>query len=376
MLYASFSIVFTIPKAALQRPGIPGGAQFAGQSVGAYTLSWAPQLAWFLAIGAGLAFAWASSDVWHLVSSKKLTPKKMEVTIKRIPSVTNPPPPPALAPSAPEPVIEEVFVIGSNSLLVKHMSRSLMSDKDRDVVGSMISAISSFVREAFTERDGEVHEVTLGDHRFVMCSDRGIVLAVLVSSGNTEDIVHRLRHLLAILDDRYGARLATSQAETAPIRHVDLPFLKEVDDLRKEGFENRILLDSPEGYIPGRNLIFYGLAGYYAELDAARYLVGGHNGVDPESFPDSSPKFFNFLNSMFHLSLWSYDKAPVQILVPLSGKSKEEVVRMGLEMNVPFDVTWSCYWDRAVHCGTCISCRERRDAFANVGIEDPVEYET
>jgi len=48
---------------------------------------------------------------------------------------------------------------------------------------------------------------------------------------------------------------------------------------------------------------------------------------------------------------------------------------MGLEMNVPFDVTWSCYWDRAVHCGTCVSCRERREAFANVGIEDPVAYE-
>ncbi|TMA00774.1 MAG: 7-cyano-7-deazaguanine synthase [Methanobacteriota archaeon] len=173
-----------------------------------------------------------------------------------------------------------------------------------------------------------------------------------------------------------AVRALTSQAETAPIRHVDLPFLKEVDDLRKEGFENRILLDSPEGYIPGRNLIFYGLAGYYAELDAARYLVGGHNGVDPESFPDSSPKFFNFLNSMFHLSLWSYDKAPVQILVPLSGKSKEEVVRMGLEMNVPFDVTWSCYWDRAVHCGTCVSCRERKEAFSAVGVEDPVEYAT
>src|SRR3989454_710438 len=124
-----------------------------------------------------------------------------------------------------------------------------------------------------------------------------------------------------------AVRALTSQAGTAPIRHVDLPFLKEVDDLRKEGFENRVLLDSPEGYIPGRNLIFYGLAGYYAELDAARYLVGGHNGVDPESFPDSSPKFFNFLNSMFHLSLWSYDKAPVQILVPLSGKSKEEDIR-------------------------------------------------
>src|SRR6266568_1815948 len=111
------------------------------------------------------------------------------------------------------------------------------------------------------------------------------------------------------------------------------------------------------------------------ERVAVRYIVGGHNGIDPESFPDSSPKFFNFLNSVFHLSLWSYEKAPVQILVPLSGKSKEEVVRMGLAMGVPFEVTWSCYWDRAVHCGTCASCQERREAFAKVGVEDPVAYE-
>jgi len=170
-------------------------------------------------------------------------------------------------------------------------------------------------------------------------------------------------------------RALTERVAVAPIRHVELPFLKEVDDLRKEGFDNRVLLDSPEGYIPGRNLIFYALAGYYAELDGVRYIVGGHNGIDPESFPDSSPKFFNFLNSVFHLSLWSYEKAPVQILVPLSGKSKEEVVRMGLAMGVPFEVTWSCYWDRAVHCGTCASCQERREAFAKVGVEDPVPYE-
>jgi 7-cyano-7-deazaguanine synthase len=168
----------------------------------------------------------------------------------------------------------------------------------------------------------------------------------------------------------------TTQAGTEPVRRVDLPFLKEVDDLRTEGFENRRLLESPEGYIPGRNLIFYGLAGHYAELDGVRYIVGGHNGIDPESFPDSSPKFFNFLNSVFHMSLWSYDTSPVQILVPLSGKSKEEVVRLGLEMKVPFEVTWSCYWDRPVHCGTCVSCRERREAFAKVGVEDPVEYES
>ena len=217
LLYVGFAMVFSIPEAAnTDLPKIGSTATpFYGQVIGGQTIITTPLAGWILVLGAALAFAWASSDIWHIVPAKRALPKKMEATVKRVPpKVVAPPPPPAeLLPSAPEPNIEEVFVIGSNGLLVKHMSRSLMSDKDRDVVGSMISAISSFVREAFTERDGEVHEVTLGDHRFVMCSDSGIVLAVLVSSGDTEDIVHRLRHLLAILGDRYGDRLATWQGE-------------------------------------------------------------------------------------------------------------------------------------------------------------------
>lgn len=166
------------------------------------------------------------------------------------------------------------------------------------------------------------------------------------------------------------------RASVGPVRRVDLPFLKEIDDLRKDAIGNPALVDSPEGYIPARNTIFYGLAAYYGEIDGARYLIGGHNGMDPEAFPDSSPKFFNFLNSILRLGLWSYERSPIQVLVPLSGKSKEEVVRMGLALKVPFEVTWSCYWDRDLHCGTCPSCRERREAFAAVGVIDPVDYET
>ena len=218
MLYVGFAIVLSLPGAAtIDLPKLgQASTQFYEQGTnGSQFLSTSPGAGWILVLGAGLAFAWASSDIWHIVPQKKVLPKKIDVAVKRIPpkAITPPPPPADLLPSAPEPDIQEVFVIGSNGLLVKHMSRSLMSDKDRDVVGSMISAISSFVREAFTERDGEVHEVTLGDHRFVMCSDSGIVLAVLVSSGDTEDIVHRLRHLLAILRDRYSDRLATWQGE-------------------------------------------------------------------------------------------------------------------------------------------------------------------
>ncbi len=165
------------------------------------------------------------------------------------------------------------------------------------------------------------------------------------------------------------------RADVRPVRTVELPFLKEVDDLRPSGFDNAALNESPEGYIPARNLIFYSLAAYFAELDGTRYLVGGHNGTDPESFPDASPKFFDHLNRVFGMSLWSYKRSPLDVVLPLSGKSKEEVLRLGQALGVPFELTWSCYWDQDVHCGTCASCKERRRAFAAIGVRDPVPYE-
>lgn len=155
---------------------------------------------------------------------------------------------------------------------------------------------------------------------------------------------------------------------------IELPFLREVDDLKGDGLENPILLESPEGYIPARNMVFYALAAYEAERQGARWVLGGHNGSDPEAFPDASPKFFNFFNSLYRIGLWSYPKTPAQILLPLSGKSKVDVVRLGLDLGVPFEHTWSCYFDGDLHCGTCVSCRERREAFASLGVPDPLPY--
>ena len=176
--------------------------------------------------------------------------------------------------------------------------------------------------------------------------------------------------------ERTAIAALVTRAGVRPVRTGDLPFLREVDDLRPSGFQNLALNESPEGYIPARNLIFYSLAAYYAELDGTRYLVGGHNGTDPDSFPDASPKFFDHLNRVFGMSLWSYARAPVEVVIPLRGKSKEDVLRMGQRLGVPFELTWSCYWDQSVHCGTCASCTERREAFAAIGAEDPAPYET
>ncbi len=164
-------------------------------------------------------------------------------------------------------------------------------------------------------------------------------------------------------------------AKLPTLTEMDLPFLREVDDLKGGGLENKVLLGSPEGYIPARNMVFYALAAYVAEPIGARWVIGGHNGSDPDSFPDASPKFFNFFNQMYRLGLWSYGRTPAEIRLPLSGKSKVEVVRLGLDLGVPFGLTWSCYWDRDVHCGTCASCVERREAFAALGVKDPIPYE-
>ena len=188
--------------------------------------------------------------------------------------------------------------------------------------------------------------------------------------------------LLPLTVDYHGRPTAEVQAVRAlldevgvqDLVRVPLPFLKEVGDLRKDGVANPVLREAPDSYIPARNMIFYAIAGYYAETAGAQLIVGGHNGIDPETFPDSSPDFFAQVNDLLRHGLWSYPKAPVSIKLPLAGKPKEEVVAMGLKLGVPFDHTWSCYFDGERHCGTCESCRERRAAFETVGVRDPVTY--
>ncbi len=167
---------------------------------------WGPDLAWYILLVLALVFAFGATEVWSLKPVRKPAAKSAAIAVReRVPPPSPPEPP---APDRQEPVLEEVFVIGSNGLLIKHMSRTLMSEKDRDVVGGMISILSNFVRETFSERDGgSVQEITLGTHRFILCNDSGIVVAVLVTRGATEDIVPRLRHLIALLADRYGDEL-------------------------------------------------------------------------------------------------------------------------------------------------------------------------
>jgi 7-cyano-7-deazaguanine synthase len=123
-------------------------------------------------------------------------------------------------------------------------------------------------------------------------------------------------------------------------------------------------------YLPGRNVILLGKAGVYCASARIGRLVLGTLGHNP--FPDATPPFREAMGRALSLGL----AHSLQIDAPYASMSKAEVIRRGVALGVPFDLTLSCMKPRGRHCGECSKCRERHDAFLEAGIPDPTTYET
>jgi 7-cyano-7-deazaguanine synthase len=124
--------------------------------------------------------------------------------------------------------------------------------------------------------------------------------------------------------------------------------------------------------VPGRNLILLAHAASVAErLGAGKVVIGIHAG-DHFIYPDCRPAFYtSATNAVQHGS-----DGKVFIEAPFLKWNKIEIVKRGLELRVPFQLTRTCYSDRQVACGRCGSCQERLTAFAANATADPLEYET
>ena len=152
---------------------------------------------------------------------------------------------------------------------------------------------------------------------------------------------------------------------------VPMPFLKGIGDLQPEETANRDLRAAPVIYLPARNLIFYSIAAYFAEIRRITRVIGGHVRTDAGEFPDAAEAFFYGLNRLFPLAIRTFRQHAVEIQQPLLAMNKEEVLRLGVTLGVPFDATWSCYWDDPAPCGRCPACRNREVAFQRIGLADP-----
>jgi 7-cyano-7-deazaguanine synthase len=133
--------------------------------------------------------------------------------------------------------------------------------------------------------------------------------------------------------------------------------------------------DTPdeEVYLTGRNLVLLTKAGVVAARHDAHRIALGPLAGNP--FPDARPAFFSSMADAMSLGL---DHA-IEIATPFLEWEKAAVIRRGVELGVPFELTLSCMSPLITeglpqHCGLCSKCRERRDAFAVAGVSDPSAY--
>jgi 7-cyano-7-deazaguanine synthase len=130
-------------------------------------------------------------------------------------------------------------------------------------------------------------------------------------------------------------------------------------------------------YLPGRNIVLLGKAGVYCAAAKLERLVLGT--LEHNPFPDATPEFRDAMARALTLGL-AHD---LQIDAPYAGSSKADVIRRGVELGVRFELTLSCMSPQSdirnpqstIHCGLCSKCRERHDAFIELGVTDPTTYE-
>ncbi|HXG72295.1 MAG TPA: 7-cyano-7-deazaguanine synthase [Gemmatimonadaceae bacterium] len=129
--------------------------------------------------------------------------------------------------------------------------------------------------------------------------------------------------------------------------------------------------DTPDSavYLEGRNVTLLSKAAVYmAREKLARILIGPLAG---NPFPDAGRPFFDAMEHALSIGLAS----PISIEAPFSGMHKADVIRLGVSLGVPFELTLSCMQPAAGrHCGRCSKCRERRDAFTDARVSDPTAY--
>ncbi len=134
--------------------------------------------------------------------------------------------------------------------------------------------------------------------------------------------------------------------------------------------------DIPVTYVPGRNLIFLSFATAYAEVVGADHIFLGVNFYDYSGYPDCRPAFIDAFAHTANLATkaGTQDGRQLHIHAPLITLTKADIVRRGLALGVPYELTWSCYEGGDAACGTCDSCLLRRKGFAEAGATDPIAY--
>ncbi len=129
----------------------------------------------------------------------------------------------------------------------------------------------------------------------------------------------------------------------------------------------------PSSYVPFRNASFLSMAVSWSEVIGANKIFIGAVEEDTSGYPDCRKVFYEAFNKVIELG--TKPETGIEIQTPLIELQKSSIVRKGVELEVPFQYSWSCYKSEGKACGVCDSCARRLRAFQQIGIPDPIDYE-
>jgi 7-cyano-7-deazaguanine synthase len=127
----------------------------------------------------------------------------------------------------------------------------------------------------------------------------------------------------------------------------------------------------PITYVPFRNAHFLSAAVSWAEVLGAGEIYIGAVSQDSSGYPDCRPEYYDAFNQVIHVGT---KEGGIKIVTPLIALRKAEIIRRGLELGAPLELTWSCYTEEREACGVCDSCVLRLRAFEAAGVKDPLPY--
>ncbi len=163
-----------------------------------------------------------------------------------------------------------------------------------------------------------------------------------------------------LIDQRYMSRIGGSALTDAAIEVPDADLAAA-----QEG-------EIPATYVPFRNAHFLAAAVSWAEAIGAEKIFIGAVEQDSSGYPDCRPEYYRVFDELIEVGTRPSSKIGIE--APLIGLSKAEIVRRGIEIGAPLELSWSCYRDSHEACGRCDSCALRLRAFAQAGETDPLRY--
>ncbi len=130
----------------------------------------------------------------------------------------------------------------------------------------------------------------------------------------------------------------------------------------------------PTSYVPFRNANILSIAVSWGEVLGAKKIFIGAVEEDSSGYPDCRKEFYDAFNEVIRLG--TKPDTSLEIITPVIHLKKFEIVKKGVELKAPLELSWSCYQGEEEACGVCDSCALRLRGFQQAGIEDPISYRT